>query len=117
MKDYLLKFQTKQEAVQFGLQSGFVAFDENKEPYTTLATHTYAVAIIGPWVQITPAAKEGEEPLVESDDRHWVLFRDLVGLKVPEGAEKYIFWTSDDGPRPENCPQDAWSGDGDLQVK
>lgn len=88
----------------FGLQSGFVAFDENKEPYTTLATHTYAVSIIGPWFEQVGADGEGA-PIYKSDDRHWVLFRDLAGLKVPDGAEQFIFWTSDDGKRPENCPQ------------
>jgi len=107
MKDYLLNFPSKEAAVQFGLQSGFVAFDENKQPYTTLATHTYAVAIIGPWIKITGYDAENN-PIVESDNRHWVLFRDLVGLPIPSGAEQYIFWTSDDGPRPENCPQDNW---------
>ena len=104
MKDYLLKFPSKEAAVMFGLQSGFVAFDENKEPYTTLATHTYAVAIIGPWLEQTGVDGDGN-PIIKSDDQHWVLFRDLVGLPIPPGAEQFIFWTSDYGPRPENCPQ------------
>lgn len=108
MKDYLLKFPSKEAAVMFGLQSGFVAFDENKEPYTTLATHTYAVAIIGPWFEQIGVDSDGN-PIVKSDDKHWVLFRDLVGLPIPLGAEQFIFWTSEDGPRPENCPQLAFS--------
>lgn len=108
MKDYLLKFPSKEEAVGFGLQSGFVALDEVGEPYTTLATHEYAVVIVGPWLEQTSVDEEGL-PVFKSDDQHWVLFRDLVGLPIPAGAEQFIFWTSDDGSRPENCPQLAFA--------
>lgn len=78
------------------------------QPFTTLATHTYAVAVIGPWLKQVGEDAEGLT-IVESDNNHWVLFRDLVGLSVPEGAEPYIFWTSDGGAFPKNCPQVFWS--------
>ena len=110
MIDYLLRFPSKEAAVMFGLQSGFVAFDEQKQPYTTLATHTYAVVIIGPWVRQVGEDKECN-PIMESDGLHWVLFRDLAGLPIPPGAEQYIFWTSEDGKRPEDCPQGKFAGD------
>lgn len=110
MIDYLLKFPSKEEAVQFGLNTGFVSFDENNEPYTTLATHTYAVAIIGPWIEQTGVDGDGN-PVFKSDDQHWVLFRDLVGLPIPPGAEQFIFWTSTSGKRPENCPQVEFAED------
>jgi hypothetical protein len=108
MKDYLLRFDSKEQAVEFGLASGFVSFDENNEPFTTLATHTYAVAVLGPWVRQTGTDQDGN-PIVESDNKHWVMFRDLVGLPIPTGAEQFIFWDSDLGPRPEDCPNMMWA--------
>lgn len=111
MKDYLLNFPSKLEAVQFGIQTGFVGFDENQEPVTTLATHSYAIVIIGPWIQTVGTEPDGT-PIVKSDERHWVLFRDVTGdLTVPPGSEPYLHWRSDSGkPRPEDCPQDGWAG-------
>jgi len=108
IKDYLLCFDSKEQAVAFGLGAGFVGFDENKQPYTTLATNTYAVAIIGPWVKQVGEDAEGQ-PITESDNKHWVLFRDLAGLPVPEGADRFIVWTSDEGERPKDAPQDDFA--------
>ena len=107
MIDYLLQFPSKEEAIQFGLNAGFVTFDENNEPYTTVATHTYALVVIGPWYEVVGLGPD-DQPIVESDGLHWVLFRDLVGMQIPAGAEQYIFWISTMGPRPENCPQACW---------
>lgn len=131
MKDYLLRFKSKEQAVAFGrgatsdkenkrgevsrfqsvkhaeangVGGKFVRNDEKGDAQTILATHAYAIAVIGPWVRQVGEDKEGN-PIMESDDLHWVLIRDLEGLKVPDGADKYIFWTSDDGKRPEDCPQ------------
>ena len=98
MIDYLLKFPSKAVAEQFGIASGY-AVDNEGVIETTLATHQYALHEIG--------EHNGAD--------YWVLFRDLVGLPVPEGADQFIFWSStwtvtdEDGndipvPRPEDQP-------------
>ncbi len=135
-KDYLLRFDSKEQAVTFGrgatsdketkrgevsrFQSAkhaeangvgvkFVRNDEKGDAQTILATHAYAIYVIGPWVRQVGEDKKGNT-IMESDGLHWVLIRDLEGLKIPPGADKFIVWTSDDGPRPEDCPQDDWAG-------
>jgi len=78
MIDYLLKFPSKSIAEQFGIASGY-AVDNKGCVETTLATHEYALHEIGEY----------------NGTDFWVLFRDLVGLPVPEGADQFIFWASD----------------------
>lgn len=80
--DYILKFNSKQEAVQFGLDNGYV-IEVDGEYYTVLATTSYALHIIG-------------EHYVDgiSDGKHWVLFRDLVGIPFPDTATTYVVWAS-----------------------
>lgn len=78
--DYVLKFPSKEVAVQFGLASGFTSVDDNGEPRSSLASHEHALCVIGEH---------------NGDGQWWVLFRDLVGIPIPSGAEKYIFWASD----------------------
>ena len=98
MIDYLLRFDSKSTAQQFGIASGY-AVDNEGVVETTLATHQYALHEIG--------EHNGAD--------YWVLFRDLVGLPVPEGADQFIFWSStwtvtdEDGseipvPRPTDQP-------------
>ena len=98
MIDYLLKFPSKAVAQQFGIASGY-AVDNEGVIETTLATHQYALHEIG--------EHNGAD--------YWMLFRDLVGLPVPEGADQFIFWSStwtvtdEDGneipvPRPTDQP-------------
>jgi len=78
MIDYLLKFPSKQVAEQFGIASGYVV-DNESVIETTLATHQYALHEIGE----------------HNGTDYWFLFRDLVGLPVPQGADQFIFWASD----------------------
>jgi hypothetical protein len=96
--DYILKFPSKAVAEQFGIASGY-AVEVDGAIQTTLATHQYALHEIG--------EHNGAD--------YWVLFRDLVGLPVPEGADQFIVWASnqsiiDDAgdeiffPRPEFNP-------------
>jgi hypothetical protein len=88
MIDYLLKFPSKAVAEQFGIASGY-AVDNAGVVETTLATHEYALHEIGE----------------HNGNDFWVLFRDLVGLPVPEGAEQFIYWAStSDTPRPTDDP-------------
>ena len=79
MTDYLLKFPSKQIAEQFGIANGFAQADEDGVIQTSLATHTYALHEIG--------AHNGAD--------YWVLFRDLVGLPIPDGGDQFIYWSSD----------------------
>ena len=106
MIDYMLRFESKSVAQQFGIASGY-AVDNEGVIETTLATHQYALHEIG--------EHNGAD--------YWVLFRDLVGLPVPEGADQFIFWSStwtveDDAgseiqiPRPEfntDVPSVFWA--------
>jgi len=107
MIDYLLKFPDRNAALQFGLSNGFAAINEAGEEEITLASHEYALHIIG--------EHNGAD--------WWVLFRDLVGIPIPEGGDQFIIWASnqtiiDDAgseisiPRPEfnpDIPSIFWS--------
>jgi hypothetical protein len=89
MQDYLLRFPSKAIAEQFGVASGFAVVNEDGSVTTTLATHQYALHEIG--------EHNGKD--------YWFLFRDLVGLPVPEGADQFIFWAStSDTLRPTDDP-------------
>jgi len=98
MIDYLLKFPSKKIAEQFGVANGF-SVEVDGVIQTTFATHEYALHEIG--------EHNGAD--------YWVLFRDLVGIPIPEGADQFIYWASnqsiiDDAgdeiflPRPEFNP-------------
>jgi hypothetical protein len=77
--DYLLKFPDREAAVQFGLVNGFATIDEDGNERITLASHEYALCIVGE----------------HNGSDWWVLFRDLVGIPIPEGGEQFIYWASD----------------------
>ena len=79
MTDYLLKFQSKQVAEQFGLVNGFAQVNEDGIIQTSLASHTHALHEIGE----------------HNGSDYWVLFRDLVGIPIPEGGDQFIYWSSD----------------------
>jgi hypothetical protein len=96
MTDYILKFPSKDIAEQFGIANGFAVIDESGAVVSTLATHEYALHEIG--------EHNGAD--------YWVLFRDLVGIPIPEGGEQFIFWASASSePRPtdESTPNIFWS--------
>ena len=77
--DYILKFPSKQVAEQFGIANGFAQADDDGVIQTSLATHTHALHEIGE----------------HNGSDYWILFRDLVGIPIPEGGEQFIFWSSD----------------------
>ena len=79
MIDYLLKFPSKVVAEQFGVANGFAQADEDGVIQTSLATLSYALHEIG--------EHNGKD--------YWVLFRDLVGIPIPEGGDQFIYWSSD----------------------
>lgn len=89
MNDYILKFPSKSIAEQLGIASGFASVDDNGVITTTFASHEYALHEIG--------EHNGKD--------FWILFRDLVGIPVPEAAEQFIVWaSSSDTPRPTEDP-------------
>ena len=105
MTDFILRFPSKSAVEQFGIASGFASANEDGEIVSNLASHEYALHVVG-----------------DFDDAWWVLFRDLAGIPVPAGAEQYIYWASDftvddeDGnpvpiPRPisDNVPNIWWA--------
>ena len=77
--DYLLKFPDRPTAVQFGLANGFATIDEDGNEQITLASHEYALCIVGE----------------HNGSDWWVLFRDLVCIQIPAGGEQFIYWASD----------------------
>jgi hypothetical protein len=94
--DYLLKFPSREVAVQFGLANGFAVIDDEGNEQITLASHEYALCIVGE----------------HNGSDWWVLFRDLVGIPIPEGGEQFIFWASTSGeqrPTDESTPNIFWS--------
>lgn len=94
--DYLLKFPDRTTAVMFGLANGFATIDEDGNEKITLASHEYALHIIG--------EHQGSD--------WWVLFRDLVGIPIPEGGEQFIYWSSASGeqrPTDEATPNIFWA--------
>ena len=109
MIDYLLKFPSKAHAEQFGIANGFAAPDENGEVQSNIASHTHAMCVIGEhW--LLQLDIDGEPQPAIGDGQWWVLFRDLVGIPIPEGGEQFIYWSSTSGdPRPEDGPQHAWA--------
>ena len=107
MIDYILRFESKAIAEQFGIANGFAAADENGEVQSSLASHTHALCVIGEH---------------NGDGQYWVLFRDLVGIPIPAGGDQFIYWASDvtvddeDGnpvsvPRPisDDVPSTWWA--------
>ena len=79
MIDYLLKFPSKSIAEQFGVANGFAQVNEDGVIQTSLASHTHALHEIG--------EHNGKD--------YWVLFRDLVGIPIPDGGDQFIYWSSD----------------------
>jgi hypothetical protein len=95
--DYLLKFPDRTTAVMFGLANGFATIDEDGNEQITLASHEYALHVIGEH---------------NGDGQWWVLFRDLVGIPIPEGGEQFIYWASTSGeqrPTDESVPNIFWA--------
>jgi hypothetical protein len=94
--DYLLKFPDRTTAVMFGLHNGFATIDEDGNEQITLASHEHALHVIGE----------------HNGSDWWVLFRDLVGVPIPEGGEQFIFWASTSGeqrPTDESTPNIFWA--------
>jgi hypothetical protein len=95
MIDYLLKFPSRDFAIQFGASTGLAVQNDDGNWFPNLASHEHALLEIGP----------------HNGENYWILFRDLVGIPIPAGGEAFIAWDSSSGePRPagDDFPQVAW---------
>jgi hypothetical protein len=102
MIDYILKFPSKEVAQHFGLANGFAVQNESGDIVSRLASYEHALYEIGEHfiAQQTDIVDESEtesiieQPALIGDGRYWVLFRDLVGIPIPDGADQFIYWSS-----------------------
>lgn len=106
MIDYILKFPSKEAAQQFGLAHGFATQDENGDTVSTIASHEHALHEIGEHFILQPDL-DGEPQAPIGDGQYWVLFRDLVGIPIPEGGEAFIHWSSNQTTLDENGNETA----------
>ena len=105
MIDYLLKFDSKAQAVTFAEQMGFTTEVQEEDieitvPIPQSEDHVYTV--IGEHFVDTGKTEtirdetgmEWEQPIMKGDGKHWVLFRDIKGDMDAEPAEDFIVWSS-----------------------
>ena len=122
MKDILLKFDSKEQAVAFAEANGFTSVDEEDELRVVEQGDDYVFTVIGEhWTETGETetfrdedGTEYEHLIMVSDDAWWVLFRDMADRGMTP-AEDFIVWHSDmteqneEGeevpvPRPNNAP-------------
>ena len=111
MTDYILRFPSVDFAQQFGIANGFAAIDENGDVQSSLASHTHALCVIGEHFVEQPDIDGEQQPLI-GDGQYWILFRDLVGIPVPDGGEHFIIWSSasgEDRPTDGSVPMTWWA--------
>ena len=122
MKDILLKFNSKEQAVAFAEANGFTSVDEEDELRVLEQGEDYVFTVIGEHWTDTGETEEWrdedgtvhEHKIMESDEAWWVLFRDMADRDMTP-AEDFIVWHSamteqnEEGeevsvPRPNNAP-------------
>ena len=79
MIDYLLKFPSKEVAIQFGSATSLATQNEDGEWKASTATHNHCLLEIGP----------------HNDSDYWILYRDYSHIEIPEGADQFIYWCSE----------------------
>ena len=106
MIDYLLKFDNKEMAITFAEQMGLTTTEDEGNgievtlPLSQSENHVYTV--IGEHFVDTGKTEtirdesglEWEQPIMQGDGKHWVLFRDIKGDMDAEPAEDFIVWHS-----------------------
>lgn len=122
MKDILLKFNSKEQAVAFAEANGFATVDEEGELHIIQQGEDYGFSVIGEnWIDTGETetfrdedGTEYEHKIMTTDNAWWVLFRDLADRDLSP-AEDFIIWHSamtelnEEGeevsvPRPANAP-------------
>ena len=117
MIDYLLKFDSKEQAVDFAEQYGFtsVVEEEGTEKINIITQgDDYVFTVIGEhWIDTGETEEWRDEDgtvhdhkIMESDDAWWVLFRDM-GNRDTLPAEDYIVWHSAMTERVRTRDQDS----------
>ena len=125
MKDILLKFDSKEQAVTFAEDNGFTSVieEEGEEKVQVIEQgDDYVFIVIGEhWIDTGETEEWRDEDgtvhdhkIMESDEAWWVLFRDMADRDMTP-AEDFIIWHSamieqnEEGeeapvPRPTNAP-------------
>jgi hypothetical protein len=125
MKDILLKFDSKEQAVTFAEDNGFTSIveEEGEEKIHVIEQgEDYVFTVIGEhWTETGETETfrdetgiEYEHPIMATDNAWWVLFRDKADRDLSP-AEDFIVWHSamteqnEEGeevpvPRPTNAP-------------
>jgi hypothetical protein len=111
MKDILLKFDSKEQAVTFAEANGFTSVDEEDELRVIEQGEDY---VFTTETFRDETGIEYEHPIMATDNAWWVLFRDKADRDLSP-AEDFIVWHSamteqnEEGeevpvPRPTNAP-------------
>ena len=104
MKDILLKFDSKEQAVTFAEDNGFtsVSEEEGEEKVQVIEQgDDYVFTVIGEhWTETGETetfrdedGTEYEHPIMVSDEAWWVLFRDMADRDLSP-AEDFVVWHS-----------------------
>lgn len=104
MKDILLKFDSKEQAVTFAEDNGFtsVVEEEGEEKVHVIEQgDDYVFTVIGEhWTETgetetfrDETGTEYEHPIMVSDEAWWVLFRDMADRDLSP-AEDFVVWHS-----------------------
>ena len=101
MKDILLKFDSKEQAVTFAEANGFTSVDEEDELRVIEQGDDYVFTVIGEhWTETGETETfrdetgiEYEHPIMVSDEAWWVLFRDMADRDLSP-AEDFVVWHS-----------------------
>lgn len=104
MKDILLKFDSKEQAVTFAEDNGFTSIveEEGEEKVHVIEQgDDYVFTVIGEhWTETgetetfrDETGTEYEHPIMVSDEAWWVLFRDMADRDLSP-AEDFVVWHS-----------------------
>ena len=104
MKDILLKFDSKEQAVTFAEDNGFTSIveEEGEEKVHVIEQgDDYVFTVIGEhWTETGETetfrdedGTEYEHPIMVSDEAWWVLFRDMADRDLSP-AEDFVVWHS-----------------------
>ena len=104
MKDILLKFDSKEQAVTFAEDNGFTSIveEEGEEKVHVIEQgEEYVFTVIGEhWTETGETETfrdetgiEYEHPIMVSDEAWWVLFRDMADRDLSP-AEDFVVWHS-----------------------
>lgn len=111
MTDFLLKFDSKEQAVEFATNNGYMAVDTDEEgneiSVPLLQGDKYVYTVIGEHIYPTnetetmrdEGGNEWEQPIMEGDGNHWILFRTWDDNLDTSIAEDYIVWNSKETTR------------------